>query len=49
MQINTANADATVSLTTTDGWKFVGTKTYDNVPAGDIFISDNLYYASRGF
>jgi immune inhibitor A len=48
MQINTANADATVSLTTTDGWKFVGTKTYDNVPAGDIFISDNLYYASKG-
>jgi hypothetical protein len=48
MQINTTNTDATVSLTTSDGWKFVGTKTYDNVPAGDIFISDNLYYASKG-
>lgn len=48
MQINTANADASVSLTTTDGWKFVGTKTYDKVPTGDIFISDNLYYASKG-
>lgn len=48
MQINTTNMDATVSLTTSDGWKFVGTKTYDNVPAGDIFISDNLYYASKG-
>jgi M6 family metalloprotease-like protein len=48
MQINTANADTTVILTTKDGWKFVGTKTYDKVPEGDIFISDNLYYTSKG-
>ena len=45
MQVS-ANAD--VSITTTDGWKFIGTKTYAAVPSGDIFLSNNNYYYSTG-
>ena len=48
MQVDKALADAGEISVTRDGWKFVGTKTYDNVPEGDVFISNNKYYYSRG-
>ena len=31
-----------------DGWKMVGTKSYDFVPAGAYYVSNNLYYRASG-
>jgi M6 family metalloprotease-like protein len=46
-QVNTANAD-TIPQVEVNGWKFVGTKTYETVPTGDLFLSENKYYISEG-
>ena len=48
IQVNTASADIEPVVTTSDGWKLVGTKTYDVVPKGAYFMSNNMYYKSTG-
>jgi len=48
LAINTANADADVVLTTSDGWQMVGAKTYSTIDAGNVFISNGEYWTSQG-
>ena len=46
--VYTANADATIELTTEDGWKMVGAKTYDTIAEGNVFIANGEYWTSKG-
>lgn len=48
MQVTTDLAKAGDISETHDGWTFRGTTQAGIVPEGDVFISDNLYYYSRG-
>lgn len=48
MMVAKANADTEVVQTTEDGWKMIGTKTYQTLESGSIFLYNNEYWTSKG-
>ena len=43
-----ADADTREPVVEKDGWRMVGTKSYDYVPQGAYYVSNNLYYRASG-